>query len=314
MNESKHSVSSDTIGVVIPTKNRCTDLVSAVDSILRQTHSPDELIVIDQSKDDQARGYIEHMLKRKPEISFVYVFDNTLSGLTAAKNLAVKSSKSQILLFIDDDIVLDPEFIYVLRNAYACYPDVSGVGGVIRLPGSRQSVLRRKIAPLFQLGPFSDVRALLQAGYRKPNGVIRTKILSGGLSSLKRHVFDTLAFDENLTAASPIEDLDFYARASKLFRFAIACEARGLHNVSTVSREGLARMFERKCSGFWYIYSKYTEKTFRNTLAFLWRNVGLFIDAIVVSVSMNTTGALKGLFAAWHNKLRVENVPHDSTR
>ena len=39
------------ISTIIPTLNRPIDLVSAVTSILEQKQQPDELIVVDQSKD-----------------------------------------------------------------------------------------------------------------------------------------------------------------------------------------------------------------------------------------------------------------------
>ena len=107
-------------------------------------------------------------------------------------------------------------------------------------------------------------------------------------------------FNEDLIGASPIEDLDFYSRASAHFKFALAPAAHALHNVSPVSRDGLRRSFEKKTSGFCYIFSMYIAKTWVNRIAFLWRNVGIVIDAMVAVFVYRTSDPLAGVFLAWY--------------
>ena len=299
-----------TLGVVIPTKNRLDDLLRAVESVLVQNVKPDELVIIDQSASDAAREKVTGLLKGCPGIKLIYTLDNTLTGLTAAKNLSVRISKSDILLFIDDDIVLDNSFLDVILRVYGKFPYLSGVGGMARLPAGRGGALRRLLAPVFQLGPFRDSRSLLQAGFMRDREIVDTWLLSGGLSSLRRNVFDHERFEESLTGASPIEDMDFYSRASKRFEFALAPAARALHNVSSASRAGLKRSFLLKTSGFSYIFSKYVPKTPGNTCAFIWRNCGLLLDAVTASIAYRSTDPLAGFFLAWLERLRRKGDTH----
>ena len=290
-------------GVVIPTKNRVDDLIAAVKSVIGQTHKPDEIVIIDQSNDDKAKVSVGDLLKNEGSIKVKYIYNNTIDGLTAAKNLAIKNSDSDILLFIDDDIILQDNFLGVLQNIYYKYPELSGVGGISFLPEEKTSTIRKKVALFFQLGPFRDLRAVVQAGYLGNREIVRTWLLSGGLSSLKREVFENSAFNEELKGASPIEDMDFYSRASQNFKFALAPAAHALHNVSPVSREGLRRVFEAKCEGFIFIFSTYVKKSFLNRMAFIWRSFGMFIDAIVSSVSFKTLDPVRGIFSAWKKYL-----------
>ncbi len=291
------------IGVVIPTKNRHEDLIRALESVRKQTYLPLEVIVVDQSATDKAHAEIKDFLKTHRFIDLKYIYNPALSGLTAAKNEAVKIAASDVLLFIDDDIVLDKNFLEVLSSVYKRYPELSGVGGLVRLPEGKTSALRRKIALIFQVGPFRDMRAMIQAGYLGNKEIVRTWLLSGGLSSLRREVFEKIRFDDNLIGASPIEDMDFYSKAKDSFQFALAPAARALHNVSPRSRSGLKRAFENKCLGFIFIFSQHVEKNFLNRLAFMWRNLGIFIDAIVSSVSFKTLDPVKGVFLAWKKSL-----------
>ncbi len=286
-------------GVVIPTKNRLNDLLCAVRSVINQSREPDELIVIDQSVTNIAEGRIIEILKDFPSIKLRYILNSNLTGLTAAKNLAVKIAESAILIFIDDDIVLDSDFLRVLEKTYMHHPELAGVGGVVRLPQHRQIFLRNLIAPIFQIGPFYDTRNLLQYGYKANADVIPVAVLSGGLSSLKKEIFTYELFNEELHGASPIEDMDFFLRASRRFKFALATKATALHNVSPISRAGLRCAFERKAAGFVYIYKKYIPKTFFNFFAFFLKKAGILIDALANSVLCHTWDPILGVLSAW---------------
>jgi len=288
-----------TFAVVIPTKNRTQDLLSAVRSVLLQNKLPDELIIVDQSVSNAADSLIRSLLIDHKDIDYKYIFDSTLAGLTAAKNAAIKVSSSDILLFIDDDIVLDKNFIQTVLWVFNERKELSGVGGIVELPAHKQSRLRGFVTSLFRIGPFRDARVSLQYGcYGKDMDIIPAKFLSGGLSALRKDLFRHMEFDSSLKGASVIEDIDFYSRA-KDFKFALARKAVALHNFSPVSREGLRRSFEQKCAGFAYVFYRHIPKTPYNVFAFFWRNVGFFIDAISESLRYKTFDPILGSINGW---------------
>ena len=295
----KVDVSQLTFCVAIPTKNRIDDICSAVKSVLAQVRMPDELIIVDQSVTNSADVMISILLANHKEIKYRYIFDNTLSGLTAAKNAAIRIAASDIVCFIDDDIVMEKNFIREILRAFEQEPDLSGVGGIAQLPTGKQGCIRRLIAPLFLLGPFFDIRVLIQYNYVVKADVIPSRFLSGGCSALRRELFKHVQFNEFLFGASPIEDLDFYSRVSPKLKFAIARKAVALHNISPVARGGLLRSFELKCVGFAHIFYSYIPKTPFNVFAFLWRNVGFVLDAIEKSLSYKTLDPFRGIVRGW---------------
>jgi teichuronic acid biosynthesis glycosyltransferase TuaG len=111
-----------TVSVVIPTKDRFTELYRAIDSVFNQTFQEWELIVvIDTSDLSQFRiicerliaiGLTKHETKRD-QIGFLYegrnlvkIIRNTSKKLTSAacaRNLGIAASKSSLVAFLDSD-------------------------------------------------------------------------------------------------------------------------------------------------------------------------------------------------------------------
>lgn len=291
-----------TFGIVIPTKNRRDDLLRAVGSVLQQSRPADELIVVDQSSNEAAREAIETLLAEYQPLPFsVHYLRNTqLNGLTVAKNFAIDNSTSAFLLFIDDDIILEPNFLALLEVIYEQH-DLDGVGGITFQP-SEKGPLYHWVSLAFRLGPFRDDRLRLSQLKSPPDGIYPTWLLSGGLSCYKRSVFDRLRFNEALTGASPVEDVDFCSRAlSKGLRFALIPKARALHNLSPSTRLSLRDFYSAKAQVHALYFTKYVKKNFPNYLAYWWVNIGLLLDALYKSLIVRQLCPLIGVLTAWQN-------------
>ena len=107
------------ISFAIPTINRPDDLKKAVESIVEQTRLPDELIIVDQSSDNKSKIIVENILKKFPQIKLKYIWDSKIKGLVQARQVAQVKSVGSLLLFGEDDIILEKEYkIYkkVLAN------------------------------------------------------------------------------------------------------------------------------------------------------------------------------------------------------
>ena len=123
-----------TVSVIIPTKNRSADLARTIDTLLQQTVQPLELIIVDQSA--------QPTFTRKIKIPTVCIHEPTLSGLTAARNTSMRVARGDIWLFLDDDVLLEPDFIEKILAAYDA--NVTGVSGIITNysnPALRQRLL-----------------------------------------------------------------------------------------------------------------------------------------------------------------------------
>jgi len=87
------------ISVMIVTKNRPRLLETCLTSLVKQTLLPDEVVVIDGSG-DKSSGKVVNCFKN--DLSIVYKKESR-GGIARARNLALKTAKGELLVFIDDD-------------------------------------------------------------------------------------------------------------------------------------------------------------------------------------------------------------------
>ena len=263
-----------TVSVIIPTKNRSTDLARTIETLLRQTIQPLELIIVDQSA--------EPTFTRKIKIPTVCIHDPTLSGLTAARNTSMRVARGNIWLFLDDDVLLEPNFIEKILEAYDA--NVTGVSGIIT-NYSTPALKQRLWEVVFQLGPFCDER---QRIYRDADrlldvGPIRVRQLGGGLMSFRASAIRNYLFDPNLTGASPGEDIDFCAGLSKECVLLIAPKARLIHNRSPESRDS-THWISVDAQVASYMRERHWKLGFWNNLCYLWLSAGYAMVAAFSSL------------------------------
>jgi GT2 family glycosyltransferase len=204
--------------VVIPTKNRPHHLAVTVLSLLQQSVLPRELIVVDQSADHTSRERIAQIYEllptdRRGQLKLCYLHEPAISGLAAARNAAMEIASREFLVFLDDDVILEPDFLEQLLDTFSIKPNAAGAGGVITNYGQR-SWLFRFFHWLFMRGPFVDQRQpiYLRADALRDLGLIPVTQLGGGLMAFRAAQVGALRFDSQLRATSEGEDVDFCAR------------------------------------------------------------------------------------------------------
>lgn len=112
------------ISVIIPTLNRGNFLQNTLDCLSKQKFEGQfEVIVVDQS--DQ----IDSALSKDQNIRY-FNTANLFKGLPEARNYGAQKAVYDILLFIDDDVDFDSDFVQQHYNTYS-NTDVSAVAGGI---------------------------------------------------------------------------------------------------------------------------------------------------------------------------------------
>ncbi|NND88735.1 MAG: glycosyltransferase family 2 protein [Flavobacteriaceae bacterium] len=112
------------ISIVLPTYNRKDDVTRAIDSVLAQTYSNFELIVIDDGSNDGT----EQALRTYKE-SIVYYYQEN-QGVAKARNFGCRKASGNWIAFIDSDDCWKPEklakqmaFIDKYPSIGLCYTD-----------------------------------------------------------------------------------------------------------------------------------------------------------------------------------------------
>jgi glucosyl-dolichyl phosphate glucuronosyltransferase len=135
MSKAKSCANLD-ITVIVCTYNRCGDLARALESIAASQVACSvswEVLVVDNGSTDQTRHAVEGFSRRYSD-QFRYYFEPK-QGLSFARNAGVANSRGEILVFTDDDVVVEPTW---LRNLTAGLFDSrwAGAGGKI-LPAQK---------------------------------------------------------------------------------------------------------------------------------------------------------------------------------
>ena len=100
------------IAVVIPTYNRARTLARAIDSVVAQSHKPEEIIVVDDGSDDCTRD----VAGGNERVTYLRQKN---CGVSAARNVGIRASKSRWIAFLDDDDEWLPNKLQVQREQLA---------------------------------------------------------------------------------------------------------------------------------------------------------------------------------------------------
>lgn len=104
------------ISVIIPTRERIKYLNRCIKSIELQTEIPDEIVLIVHKDDQKTKEYITN-LKTNLKINYYQTDGGTCKG----RNLGIKKSNGEILIFIDDDVILEKNYVKNLKVCFENY-------------------------------------------------------------------------------------------------------------------------------------------------------------------------------------------------
>ena len=94
------------VSVIIPCYNAELFVGKTIESVLRQSYSPIEIIVINDGSTDGSFQVIKSY-----ECQGVKLFDKANSGVSATRNMGLKISEGKYIHFLDSDDILSPDFI-----------------------------------------------------------------------------------------------------------------------------------------------------------------------------------------------------------
>jgi glycosyltransferase involved in cell wall biosynthesis len=169
------SALSPTFSVIMPTYNRANTIARAVRSVLGQTWTDFELIIVDDGSTDETRQVVGNF--DDPRIRYVHQEN---AGQASAKNLGASLAQAPYVTFLDSDDEALAEWLEHFAGGFE-RSDVGLVcGGVVQIMGEGSArkeivILPRDYGPLFDhrklflvSGSFATRNSLFQAvnGYR----------------------------------------------------------------------------------------------------------------------------------------------------
>jgi len=155
------------ITAAICTHNRAALLPAAIESLLTQNLPPMdyEVLVIDNASTDETPHVIRRYLTASDRVTLRSAVQPIL-GLSHARNLAVEMAAGEVIAFLDNDAVANPDWLAALLDAYDLHPDAWAVGGKV-LPlweGKRPLWLTDDLLPQLSMLDLGDVIRPLTEG------------------------------------------------------------------------------------------------------------------------------------------------------
>lgn len=186
------------VSVIIPTFNRARKVVRAISSVLYQTFTDYDVIVVDDGSND---GTADFLAPFRRNIRYLSHPDNL--GISAARNTGIEASRAPLIAFLDSDDYWLPEKLSVQMEFFSQNPEAVAC--------QTEEMWIRK-----------GVRVNPRKKHLKPSGDIfepslKLCLVSPSAVMVKRSLLSEVGlFDEDLPAC---EDYDLWLRISCLYPF-----------------------------------------------------------------------------------------------
>ena len=243
--------------LIICTYQRPYALLKLLESVKLQKLHPNQIIIVDGSTDNKTKNAISGM-----QLDYLdyYLVSKEHRGLTRQRNFGISKvmKNIHIICFLDDDVVLFPDYFQKLIMTYRNFPDALGVGGFIieknvkwqrlgknkaefsefefdgwkRKLGSR-NVLRKKLNLLSDKPPgiMPEFSHGFSIGFLPPSGkTYPVEYFMGCAMSFKASITKKLMFSDYFEGYGLYEDLDFCLRVSKLGPLYVNTEVKLYHH------------------------------------------------------------------------------------
>jgi glycosyltransferase involved in cell wall biosynthesis len=322
-------LSGDEISVLIPTKNRSLAVLECIRSVNNQSVQPAEIIIVDASDGDGLEALIRNNAEGVIRIEYV----RSEAGLTHQKNIGVQKSSGDIVLVLDDDVILNEDFIKEILNIFN-NPSFDGIGCVYgdmvlnndkhdagwrgAFPNSFVSALNNRIHGLFRtlffLQKMPTTGKFRLSGWStsptpsKPGAtVLETEGAPGGYTAYYKEVLSEFRFDENLKGYAAGEDADISYRISRKYKNIFTPKAKVIH-ASRTSKANNYAYSKMKIENHHYLFKKNFPQALPNRFAFNLSVFGYFLTELELAIIHRNTQGLRGFLDGLHT---AHNKKHD---
>jgi GT2 family glycosyltransferase len=257
-----------TASVIIATYNRFEALRQTLTDLNVQTHPPLEVLVVDQSRDEDGNP-VDHD-KELEGFQGVRYFYQPFPNAQIARNRAILEAKGDIVLLIDDDVRIPPDFIANHLRNYQAQPDLDGVSGQALDPGQ----LPTSELPRAFFWPYTGWM-FLPLNFSKKRQAINWPSCNGSVR--RKTALSIGGFDEQFTRTW-FDDADFswrlYTAGAKIV-YDPSASLVHLKVPSGGKRPSGRDQYVLYDAESWSILFYFWRKNFG--LARVWRHIGLYI-------------------------------------
>lgn len=152
------------ISVCIATADRPDQIENLLRNLLSQEKPPFEIIITDGSHTEETQNIVSDFLRRSPWPIKYYRSDKC--QLTYQRNIAIDKSMGEILCFLDDDVLLAPDFLKIICEHFTndTRKEIGGIGGYI------ENAYDKRPSPMWKIKEKLGLAGTLTPGEILPYG------------------------------------------------------------------------------------------------------------------------------------------------
>ena len=307
------------VSVIIPTKNRMEDIKRCLESISAQTLLPDELVVVDSSDTEELKSWLGTFCRSRFPVPLDFKYVHAGVELTRARNLGAESSTKDIVIYVDDDVVLDKdcikEIVYVFDN------DLEKRVGIvfcqeIKSVSKKDLISDNKIlhcigqifATIFFLGGLSDKGEFKASGNytsidKGGDKIIKTDTPTADIYAFRRETCNEFRWDEELPGGFYGDDIDLSYMVSRKYQNIYNPRAKMTHN----PYRGMSNKYVRarmRMEFQYYFFMKNFPQSFKHKFAFWWSISGLLLSSAIGMILHRDSSSFRGLLRGFINIIR----------
>lgn len=195
------NISHPTVSIILPTYNREKLISFAIQSVLNQTCSDFELIIVDDGSQDNTTNLVSKF--NDSRIRYIHHYQN--AGVSAARNTGIEQAKGQYIAFLDSDDEWLPEKLEQQLQIFQDQPTVAVIySWLIKESQNNQS---------------QTIRSSKYRGYIYGDLLYSNFIGTPSTVIVKRECFDSgIRFDPHLPCC---EDWDVWLKLAKFYQFEV---------------------------------------------------------------------------------------------
>jgi GT2 family glycosyltransferase len=288
-----HTVHS-AIVVIILTYNQKEKTLACLSTLLGSSDIPYKVLVWDNGSRDETVAAVRQAF---PEV-IAHTCEQNLGvagGRNAAAQMAMQAIGATHLLFLDNDILVEPGFVRALFEPFEADPTIGQTQAKLRFMHDRS---------LINDGGGAHINFVFwrvtPVGFGEPDRGQYDEsmpcISCGGAMLVRADLFRHLnGFDPLFGPFGP-EDLDFSLRLKKLgYRAMYIPKAVGYHQVSHTYGEGYSEDYARHKSRHWLLFMRRHASPWQKIAFYLFGAPILAVQVFIREARRGNLGAIRGL-------------------
>lgn len=208
------------VSVIIPTYNRAGTLMRSIRSVMEQSYSEWELIIVDDGSTDNTKDIVKPVLEQDVRIRYICCPEN--KGQASARNTGIQAAQGEYVAFQDSDDCWLPDKLQLQMSMMEAHPEYGLVYG--QMVYNENEVLSIPFPPL-------------NAGEWIFKECLKQNLISTQTMLVRRTIFDKIGlFDTNMSA---LEDYELALRITKNYPVGFVTEpvVTAYKSTDSVSRD-----------------------------------------------------------------------------